>query len=92
MVPRPQFVPHFGLFLDLKALRAFKHQRPSDQILTYFNASAVSRSASKPKIFLSLQVCGQYIIFIGVATFFQAGLKLDLDEKSTENGLEGQKC
>ena len=93
--------------------------RSSDQIFTYFNASAVSRP-TKPEIFMSLSLSvfsqsgppksvggggrggrggvvyhtstGQYI---GVATFFffffffVSGLKLD--EKSIENGLEGQK-
>ena len=38
----PQFVPQFGPFLG-----------PSDQIFTYFNASAVSRF-TKPEIFMSL--------------------------------------
>ena len=34
---------------------------------------------------------GQYIL-IGVATFFLMESGLKLDEKSIENGLEGQKC
>ena len=105
-----------------KILRKKGPIRSSDQIFTYFNASAVSRS-TKPEIFMSLSLSvlsqsgppksvgggggvggrrgggvvyhtstGQYI---GVATFFfffflfEPGVKLD--EKSIENGLEGQK-
>ena len=72
--------------------------RSSDQIFTYFNASAVSRS-TKPEIFMSLPLYvlsqsgppksvggggggrGEGRILTGVK----------LDEKSIENGLEGQK-
>ena len=85
--------------------------RSSDQIFTYFNASAVSRS-TKPEIFMSLPLSvlsqrvpqkasggggrvvyhtstGQYMGLATFFLFFKPGVKLD--EKSIENGLEGQK-
>ena len=50
----PQFVPYFGPFLGpLKGLKG--PIRSSDQIFTYFNASAVSRP-TKPEIFMSLSL------------------------------------